>query len=412
MAKPKGATLTKLFAVSDEERKQFWAKIEAQKTGRSGDTIGTPIIAIPEMGIPDSDRQQCSTLAPSFHLPTSSLPVLGTAISGVPEIGIPKQEEHQPSAAPLPLPQLPKRRIREAVRVQDGHSLGEQAVYTALWNSGQPHTDDCRRITIGYRTLSDLCGLSVNNCKANLQTLRRKLAIEEIAAATRSRATTYLVYSYQAILRRRRQAGMTHVIKTKGVIFVHLETGAPISGVPYLNDSVPETCVPEIQSCIPVSTISGVPDSGTSIGNKKFIEESADKKPSSSAFPLVSAAAAKYGLALDDAAARRIVLRCQTFNENATEEEVAHFLEVKVTQLRNSRNVSNPVGLLIRAVPEYFSPPGTELQRFREYKAREAEQSREFARQILQDPESPEESREWAHSVLREVSDEEKEHRL
>jgi hypothetical protein len=56
--------------------------------------------------------------------------------------------------------------------------------------------------------------------------------------------------------------------------------------------------------------------------------------------------------------------------------------------------------MLIAAVPVYFDGEAPELQAWREQKAREVEQSRELARQILDDPDSPEESREWARTTL------------
>jgi hypothetical protein len=293
-----------------------------------------------------------------------------------------------------------RRKIREAVKVQDGHSLGEQAVYAALWNIGHPHSEECRCVTIGYRTLSDACGLTVNNCKANLQALRRKLAIEEVGSATRIVGTTYLVYSYQAILRRRRQAGMTHVMKTKGVMFVNPETGVPVSGIPDRRQPVPIAGVPELQSGTPDPAISGIPGSGTHIRNRNLLEEAVIEARSSSAFSVVVATAQRYGVILDDDAARRIVLRSKTFDETATDEEVAHFVEAKILQLRNSRNVENLVGLLIKAVPEFFSPPATELRTIRDRLHAKAQESREVARSILDDPEASDNDRAWARALM------------
>jgi hypothetical protein len=124
-----------------------------------------------------------------------------------------------------------RRHIRQALTAKDGHSLGEQAVYEALWANSEPHSPDCRTAAIGYRTLSEVCRLSVNNCKANLRTLVQKLAIEELAGHSYTHSKTYLVYNAPAILRRRKAAGLTHYIKTRGVVFVDPETGAEL-GIP------------------------------------------------------------------------------------------------------------------------------------------------------------------------------------
>ena len=88
---------------------------------------------------------------------------------------------------------------------------------TALWNEADVVEDQpYRRIAIGYRTLSAICGLTVNNCKANLKSLQAKLAIESEAGYSNTLATTYRVFSFAEILRRRESAGLTHVLRTKG----------------------------------------------------------------------------------------------------------------------------------------------------------------------------------------------------
>jgi hypothetical protein len=79
----------------------------------------------------------------------------------------------------------------------------------------------------------------------------------------------------------------------------------------------------------------------------------------------------KYGIALAAAAERSIPKRCRTYDPSSTDEEIAHFTEVKILQLRNNRNVGNIVGLLLTAVPEFFVEPAHELAHFREGKARE-----------------------------------------
>lgn len=452
MAKPKGATLTRLFAVSDAERRAFWQELEAKKERRDDPQaeVAAPVSGIPVISTPDlrstgivnkesSESKECSDSGiPERSAPAPvvvrSATITGTPVSGIPtpsEIGggldtrpvsgIPFSGPPLTASLDLLQPEPPylltlpaqRRKIREAVRVQDGHSLGEQAVYATLWTLGQPERDDRRRVTIGYRTLSDACGLTVNNCKANLQALVRKLAIEPVAAHTSTVGTTYIVYSYPGILRRRRQAGMTHVIKTKGVVFVNPETGVPVSGTPVSTNPLYEAGTPERPAGTPASESSGVPDSVPLIRNQELREETIkiEELPASSSFPLVVTAGATAGIPLDDDAARRIVLRSRAFDEHCTEAEVAHFVRVKADQLRNSRTVGNVVGLLIKAVPQYFMPPATELASFRQRLAqateRQVQQGREeskraieTARDCLSDPDASEAEREWAHSVL------------
>jgi hypothetical protein len=183
-------------------------------------------------------------------------------------------------------------------------------------------------------------------------------------------------------------------------MFVNSETGVPVSGIPVSPSGAPDTGIPKQRSGTPVPDKSGIPISDTDIRNKNLLEEQRDQETSPSAFSTVISTARLHGVLFDDDAARRLVLRCQTYNETATHEEVAYFVGAKILQLRHSRNVDNLVGLLIKAVPEFFVPPATELQRLRKDKAEESKRSRELARSILEDPESSTEDREWAAAFL------------
>ena len=125
---------------------------------------------------------------------------------------------------------------------QDGHSHAEQAVYAALWDGGSPDSDGNRTITIGFGRLSRIARLSENNCRLNARSLVRKLAIEEIGEEN-SRASigkTYRVFSYSAILQRRKAAGLEWVLRTKGVAFVRPD-GTPLNDTTEASVSVPHT---------------------------------------------------------------------------------------------------------------------------------------------------------------------------
>ena len=185
-----------------------------------------PLATSPETGIPDTASP--TTIAPATGAPRPGILPTGPPLSGIPT---------PPSPFYPPLGSRPTARIRRAILSADGHSFGEQALYEALWQHGHPQSPDTRLITIGYRRMSDLARLTVNNCKANIQSLIQKLAVEELATFTHSQGRTYIVYSDGAILRRRREQGLTHYIKTRGVTFVDADTGAPLttrpgSGIP------------------------------------------------------------------------------------------------------------------------------------------------------------------------------------
>ena len=61
--------------------------------------------------------------------------------------------------------------------------------------------------------------LTVYNCKANLQSLAAKPALEEYAGFSHTRGRSYLIYNEAELLRRRTE-GWTYSVKIRGVRFV------------------------------------------------------------------------------------------------------------------------------------------------------------------------------------------------
>ncbi len=121
----------------------------------------------------------------------------------------------------------PGPKIRRALKTQDGHSTGEQLVYQALWNAASVETPDTRLIRIGYGGLQSLCGLDKTNCKDNIQSLIRKLAVEVVSpfSVQRNQCNVYRIFSASATMKRRKAAGMEWVIRNKGVRFVDSPIG-------------------------------------------------------------------------------------------------------------------------------------------------------------------------------------------
>ena len=154
----------------------------------------------------------------------------------------PAQSPRVPSApVVVSIPELPRRpRIRKCVSAQDGHSLGEEVLYQALWKAAAAESLDTRTITIGWRGMSQLCRMTPKNCKINTQRLLRKLALEVLSPynTPESIGTTYRVHSVEAILRRRRQQGLEWVVRSRGVEFVNPATGVGVTA--HLCSHVPE----------------------------------------------------------------------------------------------------------------------------------------------------------------------------
>lgn len=131
-------------------------------------------------------------------------------------------EPHERYKAPKP---------RQAQTAEDGHSHSEQHLYDALWAAAEPRDRDSRMITIGFGSMARLARLSLNNCRLNIRSLIRKLAIEELqdARCDAQVGKTYLLFGSPAILKRRKTAGLEWVVRTKGVVFVDPSSGAMLT---------------------------------------------------------------------------------------------------------------------------------------------------------------------------------------
>ena len=130
------------------------------------------------------------------------------------------------------IPAVPRQRlrIRRCAATHDGHSLGEEVLYQALWKAAAAESAEIRTVVIGWRGMSQLCRMTPKNCKINTQRLIRKLALEILSPynTPESIGTTYRVYSDQAILQRRREAGLEWVVRSRGVEFVDPATGISV----------------------------------------------------------------------------------------------------------------------------------------------------------------------------------------
>ena len=122
-------------------------------------------------------------------------------------------------------------RIRKCAAAHEGHSLGEEVLYQALWKAATPESAAARTIVIGWRGMSQLCRMTPKNCKINTQRLIRKLALEVLSPynTPESIGTTYRIFPSEAILSRRQAAGLEWVVRSRGVEFVDPATGIPCS---------------------------------------------------------------------------------------------------------------------------------------------------------------------------------------
>ena len=155
------------------------------------------------------------------------------------------------------------KKLYRCILAQDGHSHTEEALYQVLWRSGKQESDDTRLTVMGYGEMSKRVRLSFNNTKAACHRLIAKLAIEETAreVSDRRQGKTYRVFSYRAILDRRKASGMDWVIRNKGVEFVTPSGKGqpPISGTLPVIDRVSETATESLSKRVGSPRLKQVP---------------------------------------------------------------------------------------------------------------------------------------------------------
>ena len=206
---------------------------------------GVATTPVPDAVVPSHDRE--SAVATTPEVMATSEVITTPAIVATPDINrvaglaITPEVVAAPAKATTPAtfstpvavsatvsPLHRQRRIRKCAAAQDGHSLGEEILYQALWKVSAPDSAGARTIVIGWRGMSQLCRMTPKNCKINTQRLIRKLALEVLSPynTPESIGTTYRIYSEAAIFQRRREAGLEWVVRSRGVEFVDPATGS------------------------------------------------------------------------------------------------------------------------------------------------------------------------------------------
>lgn len=283
-----------------------------------------------------------------------------------------------------------------------------------MYRAGKPYLSDSRILTIGLRTLADLSRMAYSNCKSNVRSLVAKLAIDEQPGFSYTEGRTYVVYSFREILRRRKAAGLTHVIRTRGVAFVDRQTGRELalpnapessasqSGAPQTLErhvSAPvsiRSALTPTESGAPQPGHSSAPASGPHIENRHLLRNTSES--SSSVPPEIVSALRRYISDVDDAAAADLWRRCLENAPDAAIDEVVHFVHLK----SGKPGIRMPLGFLLTAVPKCFQ--GEAFRQFREERANRrqsaADRDRQFAAEILKSPDADDEQRQWAGEIL------------
>jgi hypothetical protein len=291
--------------------------------------------------------------------------------------------------------------VRRAALAQDGHSSGEEVLYQSLWNYryARQESKDTRLVTIGWKAMSKLARLTPRNTRRNCQSLIDKLAVEQLSGenSRESIGRTYRLFSYKAILERRRTAGLEWVTRSRGVTFVAAPATAGTK-VDAVRPPLPET--PERDTGAEMA-----PDAERDPGAKR------DTRPAG--FPdLIVRTLREYLPDVDDASVVALIEACRQKTPDASEEEINHFVRIKADLMHRMGTVKSPMGFLKASVPRCFE--GESFRQFREAEARrreaaalrEAAQEEELRRfqeeqrAILNDPKASEEDRKFARRYL------------
>ncbi len=327
-----------------------------------------------------------------------------------------------------------RQKIRRAVVAQDGHSSGEQLLYQALWNAARPESGslDHRIIVAGYQGMSALCKLDKKNCKKNAKGLIEKLALE-VAETYRSDeriGTTYRIFSYKEILRRREEAGMVWVVRTSGVRFVSLtdKDGQAGNGVTYAETDASKTSaslrtavgnLPPGLGNSPMDSVGNWSTASVGDSPRHTVGETPTLlgtnrntyKETSSAFPRQLGPKLRSLLpSFDDDAARQLWTRCCQIAPDCTEDDIEYCFQIKAHQLlRGRKKIDSPVGIMIWSVPKTFE--GTdplymrrrlEIERIRKAEEDERQQSRATLMEMLENPRTSAEDKVTIRKLLEE----------
>lgn len=262
-------------------------------------------------------------------------------------------------------------KVRRCVLAQDGHSLGEEAIYQVMWRSGRPESADpnaSRTIRIGAADIGFKVNMAKKNVRQNVSRLYDKLALEimEDFETMSSQPRLYRIFSYKQILERRRAVGMEFVLRNKGVVFCTPDGEELVKSPAYVCHPGDETSIrpappKKRRAPLPPSVAPAIRSVATSPTNIEASDVSEVR--------MISEALNRYW-PVDQAAAEQLLRSCRRTRPDARAEEIVFFVGEKLELARTNRNITNPTGLVLATVPQSFA--GAAFEYFRERMERQA----------------------------------------
>jgi hypothetical protein len=378
---------------------------------------------------PTAEYHEPISGAPMFSSAKSTIINSGAPISGAPEFNRIAKE------LPFGLSDLLIRRtttksyiVHPVSRIEDVMTSAERNLLRWLWEKGRSlaNTPRIRLVTgpngEGARRLATQAGLIYNTFKNLTHALSIKFALD-IVKPEHNLPAIYAVYHYSSILERQRLAGFTGVVHKNGgarelvnskaqpaprrtdLTMAELDQliGAPKFGAQNIGAPAPKFGA--------VSGNFGAPNFGAPIRNKEYTSDKESTTTSAIVGApkfIVDALFQRTGRT-DSNAARLITKGCLDVNPGIQPDEIARL--IRTAQI--PPNITNPVGLLIRALPGRCAPESIanyrdQWQKEDEQEKRRQQQERaqtlETARGILDSVAKGEqwdaETLEWANSVI------------
>jgi hypothetical protein len=312
------------------------------------------------------------------------------------------------------------KRVQRVVIAQHSMSLGEERVYQTLWHGRESdgifiETKRSKTFSLGYDRIARLVRLNEKSVRVLLPKLISKKILQVLAAENSASRVgrTYRIFNYEEILERQRAANLTNVVKNgRAVEFVWPETV-----------TVGETPTHPEATRSPRPEVVEAPGVKPTVGETPTVKNKREAAPDFEASrqdtqrypaelaPKVQAIIGSF----DDDAVRTLWAKCVQQAPDCTSEEIEYCLSLKAHQLLvKGKSITNPVGLMLWAVPKCFEGPAALHLAFREQKRAEEEARRradeqfrlqlEEYRRLLADPNTTPEDRAWYERLLNDVS--------
>lgn len=300
--------------------------------------------------------------------------------------------------------------IRPYDNVQQAHTASEHLVYTTMWKLLGTRDDEgtSREGKLSLSQLTSRVSISRRNLRRVLHSLIEKLAIDVTEFEDRANAIprSYRVWGFRATIERRRREGYNYIYRNRNYITLARLYRAPGDNLtPAYPSASSHNFTPETGDSLPsrpednltsesLDNLTPEARDNLTVAPEAKLASSLRKKESNplatTSSLILEALHQTLGYA-DDDAVQRILTGCRQKAPDARELEIVDFIRVHAPRIRRNRGIDNPMGALIRYIPQCF-----EGKSFRKYR----ESQFELWQQVLEDPDSTEEDRQMARDYL------------